>query len=213
MTRSKFIVVEHHAKKARLHWDLRFRMPNSKNWASFAVRKGVPTAPGKKVLAVRTHEHSEKEALYIGTIKDGYGAGVLKKWDSGDCLIHKYGRGHMSIEFKGRKLKGLYHLISTGLMNKKEYKKQQYLLFKGKTTLKEALYRDDRFDPKSQKGELVAKSSNIIGMTSDAGGTCGMASRVPPGDTEEVESDNETSDKQQTTKLPWVEDFNIKKFF
>ena len=191
MTRSKFIIVEHHAKKARLHWDLRFRMPNSKNWASFAVRKGVPTEPGKKVLAIRTHEHSEKEALYIGTIKDGYGAGVLKKWDSGDCIIQKYGRGHIVIEFKGRKVKGLYHLISTGLMNKKEYKKQQYLLFKGKTTIKEALYKDDRFDPKSQKG----------GMASQA---VGMISRVPPNDTEEVEGDYNT---QQKKKLPWALEF------
>lgn len=176
MTKSKFIIVEHHAKKARLHWDLRFRMPKSKNWASFAVRKGIPTEPGKKVLAIRTHEHSEKEALFIGTIKDGYGAGVLKKWDFGDCIIQKYGRGHIVIEFKGRKVKGLYHLVSTGLMNKKEYKKQQYLLFKGKLGIKESLYRDDRFDPKTQKGGMVSQA-------------VGMISRVPPNNTEEVESD------------------------
>jgi len=132
MTRSKFIIVEHDAKKARLHWDLRFKMPNSKLWMSFAVRKGVPTDPGKKVLAVRTHDHTEQEALFLGTITSGYGAGRLKKWDDGSCVIHKFKPGHIAIEFQGRKVKGLYHLISTGVVNKKEYKNQQYMLFKGK---------------------------------------------------------------------------------
>ena len=112
MTRSRFIIVEHHAIKARLHYDLRFKMPGSSNWASFAVRKGVPTNPGQKVLAVRTHDHTTPEALFIGTIKTGYGAGQLKKWDDGSCIIHKYSPSHIAIEFQGRKVKGLYHLIS-----------------------------------------------------------------------------------------------------
>ena len=57
-------------------------MPKSKNWISFAVRKGVPTETGVKVLAVRTHDHDEKEALFLGTIKDGYGAGKLTKFEA-----------------------------------------------------------------------------------------------------------------------------------
>ncbi len=132
MTRSKFIIVEHDAKKARLHWDVRFIMPKSKIWASFAVRKGVPLKPGKKVLAVRTHDHTEKEALFLGTIKDGYGAGRLKKWDDGVCIVHKFGPGHILVDFKGRKVKGIYHFISTGVIDRKEFKRKQYMLFKGK---------------------------------------------------------------------------------
>ena len=128
---SRFIIVKHDAKKARLHYDLRFKMPKSKNWMSFAVRKGVPTEPGKKVLAVRTHDHDEKEALFLGIIKDGYGAGKLTKVDDGQCVIHKFSPSHHIIEFKGKKFKGIYHLINTGVFNKREYKKQHYLLFKG----------------------------------------------------------------------------------
>jgi len=139
MTNSKFVVVKHDAKKARLHYDLRFIMPKSKIWASFAVRKGVPLQPGTKVLAVRTHDHTEKEALFFGTIKQGYGAGRLQKWDDGQCIIHKYSPGHIAIEFKGRKVKGLYHMVSTGVMNKKEFKKKSYMLFKGKEDLKEGM--------------------------------------------------------------------------
>ena len=134
MTKSKFIVVKHDAKKARLHYDLRFVMPNSKNWMSFAVRKGVPETPGGKVLAVRTHDHSDQEALFLGTIPDGeYGAGKLTKYDDGSCEINKFKPSHIIIDFKGRKIKGVYHLVNIGKFNKRDYKKQQYILFKGKT--------------------------------------------------------------------------------
>lgn len=131
VTKSKFIIVEHHAKRAGLHWDLRFRLPNSKNWDSFAVKKGVPTEPGKKVLAVRTTIHSEEQALFLGVIDDGYGAGELKMWDQGECVIEKFSPAHIVIEFKGKKVKGIYHLISTGLANRK-YNQKTFMLFKGK---------------------------------------------------------------------------------
>lgn len=132
MIKSRFIIVRHDAEKARLHFDLRFVIPNSKNWMSFAVRKGVPTEPGQKVLAVRTHDHSEEEALFLGRIEDGYGKGTLEKWDDGPCTIEKYSPAHIAIRFEGKKIKGLYHLINTGVRDKKQYKYQQYMLFKGK---------------------------------------------------------------------------------
>lgn len=132
---AQFIIVKHEAIKARLHYDLRFEMPNSKLWASFAVRKGVPTSPGTKVLAVRTHDHTREEALFLGTIPPGeYGAGKLSKWDSGTCDIHTFTPGKIAITFKGSKVKGLYYMISTGVINKKEFKKQSYILFKSAKT-------------------------------------------------------------------------------
>lgn len=132
MTKSRFIVVEHHAIRARLHYDLRFRIPDSNNWASFAIRKGVPLKPGVKVLANKTHDHSEKEALFLGKIPEGeYGAGVLKKWDGGTCDIHKYTPSHIVIEFDGKKVKGLYHLVSLSVMRKPKQSGKQYFLFKG----------------------------------------------------------------------------------
>jgi bifunctional non-homologous end joining protein LigD len=136
MTKSKFIVVEHHAKRAGLHYDLRFKMPDSTNWMSFAVRKGVPLEYGKKVLAVRTNDHSPEEALFLGKIESGYGAGELKKWDDGECDILKNDKSHIIIDFKGKKVKGLYHLINTGVMDK-TYNGKSYMLFKGKSGLKE----------------------------------------------------------------------------
>ncbi len=183
---SRFIIVKHDAKKARLHYDLRFKMPKSKNWMSFAVRKGVPTKPGEKVLAVRTHDHDEKEALFLGIIKDGYGAGKLAKWDDGKCILHKFSPSHIIIEFKGKKYKGIYHLINTGVFNKKEYKKQHYLLFKG-SVVKEG---------KSIWGSTFTKD-DFAKLASDAKGL----SSAKFG--QDVETDDETADLQQTKPLKW----------
>ena len=95
MTKSEFVVTEHHAKRAGLHWDMRFRIPKSKMWASFAVRKGVPLKPKTKVLAVRTRDHDRADALLTGELKDGYGAGKFIEWDRGKCIIHKYSTRHI----------------------------------------------------------------------------------------------------------------------
>lgn len=132
-TTSKFFIAEHHATRAKLHYDLRFKIPNSNMWASFACRKEIPLATGKKILAVRTKDHTSKEAKFTGKIPEGeYGAGTIKKWDSGSCIIEKYLTKHMVINFKGSKLKGLYHLISIRVIEKKRPEGNQYLLFKGK---------------------------------------------------------------------------------
>jgi len=189
MTKSKFIVVEHDAKKARLHWDLRFQMPKSSNWASFAVRKGIPTKPGLKHLAIRTHDHSRAEALFIGTIKDGYGAGKLKKWDYGSCIIHKYSPSHIAIEFKGRKVKGMYHLISTGVVDK-NYKRQTWFLFKGKIVTE--MIDPKNWNPKPKPGD------EGIGQYSDK---IGLASQIRSMD---VEIDDEQADNQQVKPLKWA---------
>jgi len=131
MYKSKFVIMEHKALKAGLHWDLRFRLPNSKMWASFASRKKIPIEMGIKRMITRTNDHNEKEALLTGHITAGYGAGKLTKWDGGSCDIIKYEDKHIIIEFKGSKIKGIYHIISTGVMDK-DFKKPTYLLFKGK---------------------------------------------------------------------------------
>ncbi len=129
-TKSKFIIVKHKAKRAGDHFDLRFKIPGKSTWDSFAIRKDIPIEPNKKVLAIKTHVHSEKEALFTGEIKSGYGAGTLTEWDSGSCMIQKYTPIHIIINFKGKKIKGIYHLISTVVMSKE---KNNFMFFKGKS--------------------------------------------------------------------------------
>lgn len=134
MIQSKFIIHKHEAKRRGLHWDIRFKMPNSKNWASFASNKEPSTNPGERQYITRSNDHSEKEALFTGVIDDGYGAGKLSVWDVGSCVIHKFKNSHMVVEFKGKKVKGKYHIINTGVFGKKkDYKKKVYAFFKAKS--------------------------------------------------------------------------------
>jgi len=126
---SQFVIMQHQAKRAGLHYDLRFRLPRGKKWASFASRKEIPTEYGHRVMVTRTQDHTEEEALFTGEIESGYGAGILKVWDKGSCTIIKFDPGkHIVVDFSGKKIRGMYHFLSVF----KESKAETYLLFKGK---------------------------------------------------------------------------------
>lgn len=136
MYKGKFIVIEHKAKRAGLHWDVRFTKPRSNVYCSFACRKTPPTISGQKIMAIRTTDHTEKEALFAGTIDSGYGAGELKMWDEGPCEIVKFEpKKHIIVDFKGRKLKGVYHFLSSNVILKNPHgdKGESYIFFRGKT--------------------------------------------------------------------------------
>jgi len=129
---TKFIIHNHDAYRAGHHQDLRLKIAKNK-WASFAIPKSLPLEPGKKVLAVRTHDHTDKEALMIGNIPRGqYGGGKLTVFDEGSCIIEKFTSAHIKIAIRGSFVSGIYHLISTGVVKKQEFKQQQYFLFKSK---------------------------------------------------------------------------------
>jgi len=127
MTRSKFVLVEHKAKRAGKHQDFRVKKPASRMWASWALRKGFPENPGEKVLAIRTEDHSEKGALITGEITSGYGKGFITALDGGDCYIDIWTDKHIRLDLKGKKYKGIYHLIQP-----KGFDKKSWLVFKGK---------------------------------------------------------------------------------
>jgi len=126
---SRFILIEHLAKRSGRHFDLRFRKPNSKDWDSFATKKEMP--PTKKIMLIRTTIHTEEEALFVGRIPEGYGAGILKKVDEGECIIKKYKSYHILAEFKGKKLNGIYHFFQPKGIEEK-FGKNSYLFFKGR---------------------------------------------------------------------------------
>jgi hypothetical protein len=177
MTPSRFVVMKHEAERAGLHFDLRFKIPGSHMWASFAVRKGVPLEEGVKVLAIRTEDHSEKGALLTGKIGSGYGKGRLTKWDWGYCDVEKYSTTHIVLNCRGNKVKGIYHLLNTRYTLTKvsdSEDKQSYMLFKGK---------------------VVKEVADMMGG--------GMSSRNPPAETEEVEVNDDIADKEQKKSLPW----------
>jgi ribonucleoside-diphosphate reductase alpha chain len=140
---SKFVLMEHLAKRSGRHYDLRFRRPYSKMWDSFATKKEIPPDPGKRIILWKTTLHTEEDALLTGRIESGYGAGILKKVDGDECIIKKYkkyeasGGAHFIVEFKGKKLKGIYHFFHPQTLDKK-YPKNAFMFFKGRdTTVKE----------------------------------------------------------------------------
>jgi bifunctional non-homologous end joining protein LigD len=129
---AEFILVEHNAIKRGKHWDLRFELPNSKNWASFSMNQFPPDEPGKRIYIPRSNDHSKTEALYVGKIPEGqYGAGSLKKVDGGKCEVLKYSNAHIVVDFKGKKISGVYHFVNMGVI-RRDYKSKVYTFFKGK---------------------------------------------------------------------------------
>lgn len=130
----EFVLDLHDALIRGKHWDLRYTIPNSKNWDSFALNEFPPLEPGKRIYIVRTNLHSREEALFLGEIPEGeYGAGKISRVDKGKCEIIKYSNAHIVIDFKGKKLKGIYHFVNTAVFGKnRNYKKKVFAFFKGK---------------------------------------------------------------------------------
>jgi len=131
--KKRFAIHFHQAKKVGDHYDIRIQLPEGKNWDSFATKKEIPLSQGKRIIIYRSRWHSEKEALFTGEIKgDVYGAGHLSLWDEGDVLIEKYNPRHMIMIFKGNKIKGRYHILSSyyaKLDDMKNIKNQKYKAF------------------------------------------------------------------------------------
>ena len=130
--KSRFILLTHTADKAGVHHDLRFEQPTGKLWDSFAIRKNVPLEQGTRVLAVKTHDHNEEDALTTKPITHGYGKGHYVKEDDGTCIIEKYHPSHIVVTFQGKKLKGTYHFISLKVVKGKDGELREYLFFKGR---------------------------------------------------------------------------------
>jgi len=135
MTKSEFAIFEHKAKKRGLHFDLRFQMPSSQNWASFAMNEFPSDKPGVVKYITRTSDHNRENALFTGTIPDNeYGAGTIKKLDSGKCDIIKFSNASMTVVFKGKRLKGKYFFINMAIVsrNTQQKRKNVYKFFKAK---------------------------------------------------------------------------------
>jgi DNA ligase D-like protein (predicted 3'-phosphoesterase) len=162
MKKVRFVIHDHKAQRAGYHQDLRFEDPNkSDHWHSFAVPKSVPLVAGKKVLAIKTHIHSEKEALFKGDIPAGqYGGGNLELFDQGIAQLNKFTSAHMILIMQGRKVNGLYHLISLGNISDDKFKQQSYILFKSKVNITSPL----RLTPKEESfyQKQITKFNSIL---------------------------------------------------
>jgi len=126
----RFVVHRHEARN--LHYDLRLSMEGVlKSWA---VPRGLSYDPKVKRLAVRTEDHPLMYETFEGVIPKGeYGGGTMTIWDRGryDLLKGDDGpkavaEGKLEIRFRGRKLRGEWHLVKT------RSEKEEWILFKAR---------------------------------------------------------------------------------
>ena len=102
-----FVIHDHYAQQH--HHDLRLEMDGVlKSWA---VPKLTPKK-GEKHLAVHVEDHPLEYADFKGKIPKGeYGAGEVKIFDKGTYnVVHKT-KNSIEVNFKGKKIKGVYALI------------------------------------------------------------------------------------------------------
>lgn len=127
----RFVIQRHRA--SHLHYDLRLEMEGVlKSWA---VPKGPSMNPKDKRLAVHTEDHPVAYLFFEGVIPKGnYGAGKMTIWDEGhyenlypkNALSSDYADGKLKVVFHGEKIKGIFTLVRSSSMNKKD----QWLLIK-----------------------------------------------------------------------------------
>lgn len=132
-----FVVQKHAA--SHLHYD--FRLEVGGVLKSWAIPKGPSPDPKVRRLAMPTEDHPLDYAGFEGTIPEGnYGAGTVMVWDTGTysnlreakpaggqaTMEKAVTEGKIEVRLDGKKLKGNYALIRTGLQGK------GWLLFKMK---------------------------------------------------------------------------------
>ena len=102
-----FVVHEHNARN--LHYD--FRLELNGKLKSWAMRKIPPRRAGLKRLAIETEDHRLPYAKFEGEIKEGYGKGTVKIWDSGSYGMKSNKKEKLVFELKGKKLNGTYVIL------------------------------------------------------------------------------------------------------
>ncbi|MGJ8593873.1 MAG: DNA ligase D [Aquaticitalea sp.] len=158
---NRFVIQRHRA--SHLHYDLRLEMQGVlKSWA---VPKGPSMNPQDKRLAVHTEDHPVGYLTFEGVIPKGnYGAGKMTIWDEGlyenlysdHQLSSDYSAGKLKIVFYGQKIKGIFTLVRSSSMNKKD----QWLLIKHEDDFATNLHYDaEEFTPEAfssiQSTEIV----------------------------------------------------------
>ncbi|MCK4518188.1 hypothetical protein KAT92_05390 [Candidatus Babeliales bacterium] len=110
MTKLRFTIHEHRAKN--IHYDLRLETTPGKilSWA-------LPKPPLRRYLKPRLAIFMGKKPVGVlklkGIIKEGYGAGRIKLWDTGFCNVFLKGNRYLII-FQGKQMRGAYLLFPKG---------------------------------------------------------------------------------------------------
>lgn len=119
---NKFIIHEHHAERAGLHYDIRLEKDNVlKSWATRKLPQLINNEL-KRIQLFQTPDHNIEWldfGIYKDTdnennkyvISDGYGKGKVYIYDKGNYKIIKWTKNKITIDFDGKKIKGMYTIL------------------------------------------------------------------------------------------------------
>jgi len=132
----RFVIQEHNAYRAGLHYDLRIEARYNKECIleSWAVRNLPKLISGEsnKVLMIQQPDHDLSWLKFEGNIPKGeYGGGSVKIYDRGTYKVINESKSSLVIEFNGKKLKGRFAIVKTDL------EKGAYLLVRTKEKVTE----------------------------------------------------------------------------
>ena len=105
----RFVVQEHDAKKAGLHYDFRLEEVMTKgHFDSWVVpRLAFPQAVR---LAIPVEPHTEACSYFVGTYGPGYGEGTVEIWDRGTYTVIEKTDGMIKFSLEGKRLNGIFEL-------------------------------------------------------------------------------------------------------
>ena len=107
--RPVYVIHEHETFGGRLHWDLRFE--DDGKMETWRIYKSPPWR-GQKLAHKKSESIPIGAALFEGEIRQEYGAGKLKIWDSGTFEIVEKNETKFVVNIKGKELNGKYSLTS-----------------------------------------------------------------------------------------------------
>jgi bifunctional non-homologous end joining protein LigD len=145
-----FVVQKHQA--TRLHYD--FRLEIGGVLVSWAVPKGPSLNPADKRLAIQMEDHPMEYASFEGVIPEGhYGAGTVMVWDKGTYQTDPQGSaaeqlatGELKFTLYGKKLRGGFVLIRTGLKSANASRQRSWLLIKRHDEYADPSWNIDRYE-------------------------------------------------------------------
>lgn len=109
-----YVLHEHDAKRAGLHYDLRIGDPQT-GLLSWAIPKArLPETPGKSVLAVRQPLHRYNYGSFEGVIPQGRGAGSVAIADKGRAVITEKGPNYLRFALLHQRYPSEYMLVRKG---------------------------------------------------------------------------------------------------
>jgi DNA ligase D-like protein (predicted 3'-phosphoesterase) len=101
MEKRLLVIQEHNAKRAGLHWDIRFET-DDKVLRSFVIPKHEFPEKGKFRMAILVEDHPWDYKDFDGVIPSGYGEGTVKLLFSDYVKVEEFNENKVKFEFENK---------------------------------------------------------------------------------------------------------------